>query len=66
MDIHVATLEGGIGAVNTEVKESFDKLLDEMKEQRKDNGDLKVELAKLTQRVDDLVKNGGNHGNSRG
>lgn len=56
-DIYTKLFEEAIGTVNIEVKESFDKLLTEMKDQGKINGELKVELAKLTQRVDDLARN---------
>lgn len=57
-DLQITTFKEALDEMNGEVKESFDKLIERFDEQRKDTTEFKVEMAKLTQRVDDLIKNG--------
>jgi len=63
-DVQVIAFKEDINNMNGEVKRSFDKLIEKIDAQTVINGDLKVEVAKLTQRVDDLVKNGVKNGHT--
>jgi len=60
--IHTAHFEKELTEMNGELKQSFDKLIAKIDEQQ--NGQkheytkIAVELAKLTQRVDDALRNG--------
>lgn len=56
-EIYIKNFEEDLKEMNGEVKRSFDKLVTKIEEQTKFNTEYVKELARLTQRVDDLVRN---------
>jgi len=56
--IHTEYFEKELTKMNREVKQSFDKLIEKMDEHKQDYNNVTIELAKLTQRVDDFLRNG--------
>jgi len=61
-DLHTQNFKEELGRMNGEVKESYDKIIAKLDEHKEDYIDVQVALTKLTQRVDDLVRNGNGLG----
>ena len=57
-NLHTQNFKEAIAEMNGEIKESYDKLIAKFDEQKKEYVDMRVAITQLTQRVDDLVRNG--------